>query len=588
MSAPDFLCYNDFIMSLLPEAKACLEESFGHVAFRLGQEETIAEILRGRDALIVMPTGAGKSLCYQLPALCLSGVTIVVSPLIALMKDQVDDLNGRGLSATFINSTMSPSAIAERLKEVALGRYKLLYVAPERFYDKRFIDALKAVEVSLFAVDEAHCISEWGHDFRPSYLQLKNAMAKLGRPPEALAKEGSRFPVVALTATATSDVRDDIVSALSLNNPYVLVTGFDRPNLRYGVFRVDSGEKIALSLDLLNEIKGPAIIYAGTRDTVDQLLDVLNMNDIKAVGYHAGMDKRQRDENQQNFMNNQVSVMVATNAFGLGIDKANVRLLIHYDLPGTLEAYYQEAGRAGRDGAASYAVLFYHPSDRYLREFFIEGENPSPELIRAIWRYLTYQVGEPIYTTYAEILEGANVRAPELAIGTALNILERAGYLKRPHAAASDAFVRIVGAVAMVEAALNPRAKVQVQVWQALKKRYGSELEAGLYFNIEDIVREAGISREGLARSLRSMTEKGLCIYEPPFRGQEIYLLKNAPGGELDLDWTALSKKREREEIKLNIMEAYTYTLGCRRGFILKYFGDNSVANNCGACDNCQ
>lgn len=564
-------------MNALLQAKIHLEESFGHVEYRAGQEEAIAAILSGHDALIVMPTGAGKSLCYQLPALCLPGVTIVVSPLIALMKDQVDDLNGRGLSAAFINSAMSSSAIAERLREVALGRYKLLYIAPERFYDKRFVDALKGVRVSLFAVDEAHCISEWGHDFRPSYLTLKSAAAVLGRP-----------SIVALTATATPDVRDDIQSALGLNSPYVLVTGFDRPNLRYGVFRLDPGEKIIRALDLINEIKGPAIIYAGTRDTVDQLLDVLNTNDIKTVGYHAGMDKRRRDENQQRFMDDEVRVMVATNAFGLGIDKANVRLLIHYDLTGTLEAYYQEAGRAGRDGAESYAVLFYHPSDRYLREFFLEGENPSPELIKAVWRYFTYQIGEPIYTTYAEILEGAGVRAPELAIGTALNILERASYLRRPHTGATNAYVRIVGSVNEVEANLNPRAKVQAQVWQALKTRYGSELETGLYFDVEEIVRYAAISREGLARSLRAMTEKGLCIYEPPFRGQEIYLLKNAPAGELELDWAALSLKREREYNKLNLMEAYTYTVNCRRGFILKYFGDNSVPNNCGACDNCQ
>ncbi|KKU47970.1 hypothetical protein A3H10_04330 [Candidatus Uhrbacteria bacterium RIFCSPLOWO2_12_FULL_46_10] len=576
-------------MNALLKAKIHLEESFGHVEYRAGQEEAIAAILDGRDALIVMPTGAGKSLCYQLPALCLPGVTIVVSPLIALMKDQVDDLNGRGLPAAFINSTMSSSSITERLREIALGHYKLLYIAPERFYDKRFVEALKDVEVSLFAVDEAHCISEWGHDFRPSYLTLKSAAAVLGSPrgvPQSGTKWG-RPSIVALTATATPDVRDDIISALGLNNPYVLVTGFDRPNLRYGVFRIDLGEKIARALDLINEIKGPAIIYAGTRDTVDQLLDVLNMNDIKAVGYHAGMDKRQRDENQQSFMNNQVLVMVATNAFGLGIDKANVRLLIHYDLPGTLEAYYQEAGRAGRDGAESYVVLFYHPSDRYLREFFLEGENPSPELIRAIWHYFTYQVGEPIYTTYAEILEGAGVRAPELAIGTALNILERGGYLRRPHAGATNAFVRLVGSVGATEAALNPRAKIQNQVWQALKSRYGSELEAGLYFNIEEIVREASISREGLSRSLRAMSEKGLCIYEPPFRGQEIYLLKQVNADELNLDWSALSLKREREYNKLNLMEAYTYTLGCRRGFILKYFGDNSASDNCGACDNC-
>src|SRR3989338_2287033 len=254
-------------MSPLAKAKTFLKESFEFSDYRLGQEAAIAAILNGRDALVVMPTGAGKSLCYQLTALCLPGVTIVVSPLIALMKDQVDDLNGRGLPAAFINSTMSSSAMSERLREVVLGRYKLLYVAPERFYDKRFVEALKEVEVSLFAVDEAHCISEWGHDFRPSYLTLKSAAIALGSPHggSSSGTQRDRPPIIALTATATPDVRDDIISALGLNNPYVLVTGFDRPNLRYGVFRIDLGEKIARALDLINEIKVTAIIYAGTR-----------------------------------------------------------------------------------------------------------------------------------------------------------------------------------------------------------------------------------------------------------------------------------------------------------------------------------
>ena len=286
-------------------------------------------------------------------------------------------------------------------------------------------------------------------------------------------------------------------------------------------------------------------------------------------------------------MDDEVRAMVATNAFGLGIDKSNVRLLIHFDLPGTLEAYYQEAGRAGRDSEESRAVLLYHPSDRYLREFFLNGENPSPELIRAVWHYLSHQVGEPILTTYAEILEGVEIRAPELAIGTTLNIFEKSGYLKRPHTGATDAFIRVIGAVADVGATLNPRAKVQSQIWQALKARYGVELESGLYFSAEDIVREGGITREGLSRSLRAMAEKGLCIYEPPFRGQEIYILKNVSADELQIDWTALAAKRQHEEKKLNIMESYDYAVSCRRGFILKYFGDNSAQDNCGTCDNC-
>ena len=502
-------------MSPLSQARNHLAESFGHVEYRLGQEEAIAAILHGRDALVVMPTGAGKSLCYQLPALCLPGVTIVVSPLIALMKDQVDDLALKNIPATFINSTISGAEIDRRLADVAAGKVKLLYIAPERFYQRSFVEALRDIQVSLFAVDEAHCISEWGHDFRPSYLKLNEAARQLGRPSDlsfvvrstekgALAK-GGRPPILALTATATPDVRDDIVQSLDLKDPYVLVTGFDRPNLNYGVFRANPSSKLSRTLELVRQVKGPAIIYAGTRDAVDGVAEVLRANDVAAVAYHAGLPKAERDENQERFMADRARVMVATNAFGLGVDKPNIRLLIHFDMPGTLEAYYQEAGRAGRDGKPTYAVLLYHSSDRYLREFFIEGENPTPEVVRAVWRYLTYQQGDIIYTTYSEILEGIGVKVPELAVGTALNILEHAGCLKRPHAGESETFLKVRVSLLEIETKLNPRAKVQVAVWQHLKARYGSELEEGVYFSPETVVNTSAVTRESLSRSLRAL-----------------------------------------------------------------------------------
>jgi ATP-dependent DNA helicase RecQ len=542
-------------------------------------------VLAGRDALVVMPTGAGKSLCYQLPALVLPGVTVVVSPLIALMKDQVDDLVGRRIPATFINSTLGSSAIAERLAAVRAGRVKLIYVAPERFYDPRFLEALTSVPVSLFAVDEAHCISEWGHDFRPSYLSLRPALARLGSPRGTVAPRG-RPPVLALTATATPDVRDDITAALGLTDPYVLVSGFDRPNLRYGVIAADPMDKLVRTLELVQHVGGPTIVYAGTRDAVDRIIEALGWNDIVAAGYHAGMAKADRDRNQERFMADEVPVMVATNAFGLGVDKANVRLLVHFDMPGTLEAYYQEAGRAGRDGREAFATLLYHPSDRYLREFFLQGENPSPDLIRAVWRYLSYQAS-PIYATYGEILDGVGLRVPELAIGTALTVLERAGYVRRPRGGAAESFVRAAQPFPAIAAALGPRAKVQREVWAVLQQKFGSELEAGVHFSAEEVVRGSDVTREGLARSLRALADKQLLVYEPPFRGQEIRLLRSADARELEVDWVALQRKREREEAKLNRMEAYATTTSCRRAFILEYFGDPAAAPRCDACDNC-
>ncbi|PJE75573.1 recombinase RecQ [Candidatus Uhrbacteria bacterium CG10_big_fil_rev_8_21_14_0_10_48_11] len=559
------------------KVKEFLANTFGYQEFRRGQEDVVAAVLAGRDVLVVMPTGAGKSLCYQLPALLLPGLTLVVSPLIALMKDQVDELNRRGVAATFINSSLSPKERSERTAEVLAGRYQLLYVAPERFYDQPFVSALAGITVSLFAVDEAHCISEWGHDFRPSYLRLRPVLEALHRP-----------PVIALTATATPDVREDIVKALALNDPLVVVTGFDRPNLTYGVIRATPTEKIEKVLELVERVPGPAIVYGGTRDTVDTLREVLEMNDISVAAYHAGMDKVDRAEAQRRFMNDEAQVMVATNAFGLGIDKANIRLLVHFDLPGTLEAYYQEAGRAGRDGKPSYAVLLYHPSDRYLREFFIEGENPSPQLIREVYRYLTQQVGEVIQTTYSEILAGVGMKAPELAVSTAMKTLEHAGYLKRPREGALEAKLQLLHPLEEVDTAVLPRAKVQRQVWELLRDTYQKELENGISFSVEELIRDRAVSREAVSRSLRALNDKGVLVYQPPFRGQEIRLLERTDPEKLDLDWVALRAKRRRGEQKLALMETYAHTSNCRRAYVLHYLGDRDAPDTCAACDNCM
>jgi len=322
------------------QIKELLKIHYGFNSFRPGQEQVIDNVLADRSTVVIMPTGGGKSLCFQLPALVLDGVTIVISPLIALMKDQVDSLTAIGIPATFINSSISPAETSERLEAVQQGKYKLLYIAPERFYNKEFMAALSNIKVGMFAIDEAHCISQWGHDFRPSYIKLRDVINTLGNP-----------TVAAFTATATPEVRDDIIKQLNLKNPELVITGFARPNLQFGVIKANDSQKAQLVIDAVKSSGGGSgIIYAGTRSRVEDITRILLENDIEAASYHAGMDAEDRKWVQENFMKGKAKVIVATNAFGLGIDKPNIRFVVHYDMPGTIEAYYQESGRAGRDG----------------------------------------------------------------------------------------------------------------------------------------------------------------------------------------------------------------------------------------------
>ena len=406
---------------MLKTPGAALKEYFGFSKFLDGQEEVISEIVAGRDGLVVMPTGGGKSLCFQIPALCFPGVTLVVSPLIALMKDQVDALQARGIGATLINSTLSWPEQKERLDGMRQGEYKLVYVAPERFRAESFLRALEGVEVSLFAIDEAHCLSQWGHDFRPDYMRLGKALEKIGRP-----------QCVALTATATPIVRQDILTVLGLREPFERVSGFSRPNLSLTITAVD---KTAQKDERIKAVIGAhktGIIYCATRKKVDLVSETLASWGVNCVSYHGGMTDEERAKAQEIFISKKVDIAVATNAFGMGIDRGDVRFVIHYEIPGSVEAYYQEAGRAGRDGEAAVCELLFNYADTRTQEFFIDGANPSPVTVRQIYQYLLNDAdgNHEVFRTLEEMADHADVKN-SMAVGSALGILVRGRFIER-------------------------------------------------------------------------------------------------------------------------------------------------------------
>jgi ATP-dependent DNA helicase RecQ len=407
-------------MHSLTDAITSLREHFGFDNFREGQREVIESVLAGKDVVVVMPTGSGKSLCYQLPAMMLDGVTVVVSPLIALMKDQVDALRARGLPATFVNSSIPESEQRARIESLRRREHKLVYVAPERFRSSRFNAALKSIPISLFAVDEAHCISTWGHDFRPDYLRLRHVIHSLGN-----------IRTLALTATATPYVRSDIIQQLGLDRPQTFVSGFDRPNLRIEVIHTEKErEKIIHIKRLAQSHEGSGIVYASTRKAVEQVGQELKRLGLRVATYHAGMTDAVRVRAQEDFMNGRTQMIVATNAFGMGIDKSDIRFVAHYQIPGSIEAYYQEIGRAGRDGLPSTCALLFNYADKNTHDFFIEGSYPDLPLIKAVYNALVATGLKQIELSSAQIAKLAGQRN-EMAIQSALYLLERAGHIER-------------------------------------------------------------------------------------------------------------------------------------------------------------
>ena len=476
------------------DLRAELREKFGYERFNPGQEEVVSRVLAGEDTLAILATGAGKSLTYQLPALMLDGTTVVVSPLIALMKDQLDMLADRGVTATVaLNSTLSEDQELAAVARIASGQMKIVFVTPEKLEDDGFVSILQDLHVPLFVVDEAHCISQWGHDFRPAYLNLGKVIAQLGHP-----------TVLALTATATPAVREDILIQLGIPNVKPIVKGFDRPNLQYEVKRADSeAGKLKMLRDLFrSELEGTGIIYTATiKNALEVQKHLQDELGLPAAVYHSKLQKHDRTAVHELFMDEAIRAVVATNAFGLGIDKPNIRFVVHYDLPGSVEAYTQEAGRAGRDGDLSRCVLIYRMSDTRVQNYFLTGKYPDIEEVQKVFGTLEIfgaQEGGVSLTDLRKITQ-----LPLTKLKVVLALLKKAGFIENARR----------GTYALTDAAREQR--------------------------------------------------------------------------EMVLNLANYETKKKYDQSKLAMMLQYAETTGCRRRFILNYFGEDFEAETCGACDNC-
>ncbi len=557
-----------------------LQQYWGYNSFKGEQAQIIQSILDGKDTVALLPTGGGKSICFQLPALMLDGVCLVISPLIALMKDQVENLQKRNIPAVALVSGMSYYDLTKTLKKVVQGEYKFLYLSPERLETSLFKEYLAGIDVSMIAIDEAHCISQWGYDFRPPYLRiadLRNALINT--------------TFVALTASATPLVQKDIVEKLQLKQPNVFQQSFEKPNLSYSVFKVDS--KINKAIEILNNVKGSSIIYCSNRKETKRIALLLQQHGFSADFYHAGITQAERAEKQTAWINNKIRIIVCTNAFGMGIDKPDVRTVIHLNLPDCLENYYQEAGRAGRDGKRAYAVLLYQPTDIAALQLLPQEKFPTFETIKQVYQavadYLQIPVGigEGNYYDFDLITFCNNFKLDYFTVINVLKILEQQGHL---------AFTENIFLPSQIEFTTDKYTINNVEnvyphldaVMKTLLRTYEGIFEHRVSINEKLLAKIAKLPYEKIYADLKVLYGYGIIEYLPQKETPQIYFLLNrASTQHLQFNGETYNQRKKLYEQRVAAMFNYIeLKTDCRSKHISAYFGDSAV-KDCGICDNC-
>lgn len=563
----------------MADVQNILKKYWGYEEFRPLQKEIIESVLAGKDTLAILPTGGGKSICFQVPSLAQKGICIVISPLIALMKDQVENLKKRSIPALLIHSGMKKADVIQTLKNATHDYFKFLYVSPERLETSLFNEYLPGLNVNLIAVDEAHCISQWGYDFRPSYLKIAE-----------LRKELPNVPVLALTASATEEVQTDIVQKLDFESSNIFKQSFGRKNLSYSVFKVDS--KLAKLVDIVSKVPGTAIVYCKSRKRTNEIKDLLQMHGISSTNYHAGLKQEERNQRQKDWIENKLRVIVCTNAFGMGIDKPDVRLVVHVDVPDCLENYYQEAGRAGRDGKKAYAVLLFDERDIEELNGLHSIRFPSEEKIKNVYGALVNFLQIPSYTGE---YKSYNFRFDEFIRNFKLNSNEALYALK---ALESDGWLDFNEKNFTPSTLVFTTSKRELHEFQksypqqeplltTLLRSYEGIFDFPAFISETTIARLMKKDEVDIKHQLQTIASFGIISYLPQNEEPQIVFKKNrVPVQDLILNTTLYNKRRESFIRRVETIISYAKENNCRSRFISNYFGDKD-AKDCGICDNC-
>ncbi len=557
-----------------------MQQYWGHASFRGEQEKIIEAVLAGKDVLALLPTGGGKSICFQVPALMQDGLCLVISPLIALMKDQVEHLQQKNIAATALYSGMSFFEVKQALQRAAQGDYKFLYLSPERLETNLFKEYLHELNIGLVAIDEAHCISQWGYDFRPPYLRIASLRESLGH-----------VPMIALTASATPLVQGDIVTKLQLKDAAIFRQSFEKPNLSYSAFKVES--KINKTIDILNNVQGSSIVYCRNRKETKRIAQLLQLQHISADFYHAGLTQEERNGKQLAWVQNKTRVIVCTNAFGMGIDKPDVRTVIHYNIPDCLENYYQEAGRAGRDGKKAYAVLLYHAADETELMGLPDIKFPAIAAIKQVYQsiadylHIAVGLGEGNYYDFDLLTFCSNFKLDLYLVMNTLKMLEQEGHL----AFTESIFIPSQVIFTADKNTLNDVEHIYPQlenVMKTLLRTYEGIYENKVSINEKLLAKICRLPYEKVYADLQSLHNYGIIAYTPQKETPQIYFLLNrAPAQHLHINHEAYLERKKLYQKRVEAILQYLHLNDrCRSQYIAAYFGDDAV-KPCGICDTC-